>query len=630
MTLLILAYLGGVLTIVSPCILPVLPFVFARAGRPFLRNGLPMLAGMAATFAAVATLAAVGGSWVVEANHYGRITAMALLALFGLALLFPAVSERLTRPLVSLGGRLSEAAGNDSGGATGPSLLLGVATGLLWAPCAGPILGLILTGAALQGANVGASLLLLAYALGAATSLALALLAGGRVFAAMKRTLGAGEWLRRAGGVAVLAGVAVIALGLDTGYLTRISLAGANVVEQGLLDRFGVADGRSTPPAMAPSATGPAMMAAGPSMTGPAMTGPAMTGPAMSGANPGMMMSANPAMMGPAGKAGDGNAALPVEGALPSLSGAVEWLNSPPLTAEGLKGKVVLIDFWTYSCINCLRAIPYVRAWAEKYRDQGLVVIGVHTPEFAFEKRIANVKQAVADLKITYPVAIDNDFAIWRAFNNRYWPAHYFIDAQGRIRHHHFGEGGYDKSEQVIRQLLAETGKSDLDAGALKVSASGAEMASNEKDVRSPETYLGYERAENFVSPGGAAEDVAKDYQSGAPRLNEWGLSGRWTIGKEHAGLDAPDGGVTYRFHARDLHLVLGPGASGKPVRFRVTLDGAPPGADHGGDIDADGNGVATGQRLYQLVRQKGAIRDRTFEIRFLDPGVQVYAFTFG
>ncbi len=360
------------------------------------------------------------------------------------------------------------------------------------------------------------------------------------------------------------------------------------------------------------------------------MSGGAMTGgnPAMMSGNAPAMMSANPAMM--AAKPSGAETGLPVEGTLPSLAGATAWLNAPPLTAESLKGKVVLIDFWTYSCINCLRAIPYVRAWAEKYKDQGLVVIGVHSPEFAFEKRIDNVKQAGADLRIGYPVAVDNDYAIWRAFGNRYWPAHYFIDAQGRIRHHHFGEGGYAESEKVIQQLIAETGRGDVAGGTVSVKAAGAEMASNEADVRSPETYLGYERAENFVSPGGAVEDAASRYEPGMPRLNEWGLAGRWTIGKEHAALDAPDGAITYRFHARDLHLVLAPNADGKPVRFRVTIDGVQPGADHGMDIDAEGNGVVTGQRLYQLIRQSGPIKDRTFEIRFLDAGAQAYAFTFG
>ena len=412
MILFLLAYLGGVLTILSPCILPVLPFVFASAGRPFLRHGLPMLAGMALTFAAIATLAAVGGGWAVEANRYGRIAALVLLAGFGLVLLFPALSERLTRPVVALGNRLSQAADKDGGSSVLAPALLGVATGLLWAPCAGPILGLILTGAALQGASLKTSFLLLAYAAGAATSLALALLAGGRIFAAMKRFLGAGEWIRRGLGAAVLAGVVAIAFGFDTGFLTRVSLGNTAALEQGLVDKL--RQGISNPqPRASVVMDGPAMMQGG-----------------------GMMMAGKPEAEAEAAK-------LPPEGVMPPLSGAVEWLNSPPLTREGLKGKVVLIDFWTYSCINCLRSIPYVRAWAEKYKDQGLVVIGVHTPEFAFEKSVANVKNAVADLKIGYPVAIDSNYAIWRAFGNEYWPAHYFIDAEGRIRHHHFGEGDY-------------------------------------------------------------------------------------------------------------------------------------------------------------------------------------------
>jgi cytochrome c biogenesis protein CcdA/thiol-disulfide isomerase/thioredoxin len=601
MILFLLAYLGGVLTIVSPCILPVLPFVFARADRSFARGGLPLLAGMAATFAVVATLAAVGGGWAVGADEYGRIAAIALLALFGVTLLFPALSDRLTRPVVALGARLSQSA--DQGAGTGgsgilSSLLLGVATGLLWAPCAGPVLGLILTGAALQGASVQTSLLLTGYAAGAATSLALALLVGGRIFAAMKRSLGIGEWIRRGLGAAILAAVAAIALGLDTGFLTRVSLASTASLEQGLLDTFHSA--ANTPPR-------PSVVISG--------------GPAMMSANSALMMKAKPAAQ---------SEELPVEGVMPPLSGAVAWVNTPPLTAEGLKGKVVLIDFWTYSCINCLRAIPYVRAWAEKYKDQGLVVIGVHAPEFAFEKNIENVKKAISDLKISYPVAIDNDYAIWRAFNNQYWPAHYFIDGEGRIRHHHFGEGDYEGSEKVIQQLLEEAGKSNLSAGLVAVNASGAEAAADMNDVQSPETYIGYGRSENLVSPGGSVRDIPHVYAAGTPRLNEWGFAGEWTIGGEHAFLDQEDGSIVYRFHARDLHLVLGPGPDGRPVRFRVTIDGTPPGDSHGTDIDVDGRGVVTGQRLYQLVRQSGAIADHTFEIRFLDPGVQAYAFTFG
>jgi cytochrome c biogenesis protein CcdA/thiol-disulfide isomerase/thioredoxin len=611
MILFLLAYLGGVLTIISPCILPVLPFVFARADQPFVRSGLPLLAGMALTFAAVATLAAVGGGWAVEANQYGRTVAITLLAVFGIILLFPALSDRLTRPLVALGNRLSQSAdeGAKAGGSTVlASLLLGVATGLLWAPCAGPVLGLILTGAALQGASVQTSLLLLAYAAGAATSLALALLVGGRVFTAMKRSLGIGEWIRRGLGAAVLAGVAAIALGLDTGFLTRISLGSTASLEQSLLDKLhpapAVADAQPQSSAIMPG------------------------GPAMRTGNPGIM-SGSPAKTMKA-KPEAQVEELPVEGALPALSGAVEWLNSPPLTRKGLKGKIILVDFWTYSCINCLRAIPYVKAWAEKYKDQGLVVIGVHSPEFAFEKNIDNVKKAVSDLKISYPVAIDSDYAIWRAFGNQYWPAHYSIDVQGRIRHHHFGEGDYDESEQVLQRLLAESGKTNVSSGLVSVNATGAETAPALSDVQSPETYVGYDRAEHFVSPGGMVQNIRHVYRAGMPRLNEWGLSGDWTVSGEHAVLNQKDGSIVFRFHARDLHLVLGPAVDGRPVRFRVTIDGAVPGSNHGTDVDADGQGVVTGRQLYQLVRQSGTITDHTFEIQFLDPGVQAYAFTFG
>jgi cytochrome c biogenesis protein CcdA/thiol-disulfide isomerase/thioredoxin len=597
MTLLVLAYLGGVLTIVSPCILPVLPFVFARADRPFLQSGLPMLVGMATAFAVVATLAAVAGGWVVEANQYGRAIAIALLAIFGLTLVFPNFADRLMAPLVNLGARLSNSAQRDSGTPGShvlPSLLLGVATGLLWAPCAGPVLGLILTGAALKGASVGTTLLLLAYAAGAATSLALALAVGGRLFAAMKRSLGVGEWIRRGLGVAVLIAVIAIAFGLDTGFLTRVSLSGTASLEQSLIDRIS-----------------PASTSAGASM-GPSTV---MTD------EPAMAMNAKP---------GAQEVNLGVEGGFPSLSGAKEWLNSPPLTREELKGKVVLIDFWTYSCINCLRAIPYVRAWAEKYKDHGLVVIGVHTPEFAFERKVSNVRAAVAELKIEYPVPIDNEYKIWRAFDNQYWPAHYFIDAKGRIRYHHFGEGEYDRSERVIQQLLAEAGDEGYSAALVSVTASGAQAAPDDSDVKSPETYIGYNRADNFVSPGGIAEDESHDYASAPLQLNQWSLSGDWTVGAENAALNKQDGRIAYRFHARDLHLVLGPAADNKPIRFRVSIDGAAPGTKHGADIDADGRGVVEGQRLYQLIRQSGAISDRTFEIEFLDPGVQAYAFTFG
>src|SRR4051794_15231085 len=400
MLIILLAYLGGVLTIVSPCILPVLPFVFARADRSFARSTLPLLAGMAVTFAAVATLAAVGGGWAVRANEVGRWAALILLAVFGIALVFPQVSDRLTRPIVALGSRLSERAQTgDAKESIWASLVLGVATGLLWAPCAGPILGIIFTAAALQGASFSTTLLLLAYALGAATSLALALLVGGKVFARMKKSLGASERIRQVLGVLVLVGVAAIALGLDTRVLSKFSSAQTASLESGLARSLGASQSMDS-----------------------------------SSARTGKM----------------GELILPVQGDLPALDGLGPWFNTKPLTRDQLKGKVVLIDFWTYSCINCLRALPYVKAWDEKYRKDGLVIIGVHAPEFAFEREPANVAKAIRDLGIDYPVALDNNYVLWRALKNNYWPAHYFVDAQGRIRYFHHGEGEYDLSERVI------------------------------------------------------------------------------------------------------------------------------------------------------------------------------------
>jgi thiol-disulfide isomerase/thioredoxin len=306
-------------------------------------------------------------------------------------------------------------------------------------------------------------------------------------------------------------------------------------------------------------------------------------------------------------------------------------LNSPPLTASALRGKVVLIDFWTYTCINWLRTLPYVRAWAEKYRDQGMVVIGVHAPEFAFEKSIDNVRSAVKQMRIDYPVAVDNDHVIWRAFDNQYWPALYFIDAQGRIRHHHFGEGAYEQSEMVIQELLAEAGNVEIDRGFVSVDAQGVEAAADWGDLRSEENYVGYARTENFASPGGAALDKPRVYALPARlRLNNWALSGDWTVTNQAAMLNQPQGSIAYRFHARDLHLVMGPTAKGTSVLFRVRIDGQPPGAAHGIDVDEQGNGTVTGQRLYQLIRQPKPINDRQFEIEFLGSGAEIFAFTFG
>jgi thiol-disulfide isomerase/thioredoxin len=321
-----------------------------------------------------------------------------------------------------------------------------------------------------------------------------------------------------------------------------------------------------------------------------------------------------------------------VEGEVPSFSGATLWLNSPPLTAEGLRGKVVVVDFWTYSCINCLRALPFVESWYQKYKDHGLVVIGVHAPEFAFEKDPANVRRAVADLKILYPVALDNDYAIWQAFNNQYWPAHYFIDAAGRVRAHHFGEGNYDESEQIIRTLLSEAGQKDLPPPGMGAEKPvGVQAAADEAHDQSPETYVGYRRAENFASPEGFSQDQLHAYSAPAAlKLNQWALGGSWNVDPEKAVLGNAPGKIVFRFFARDLHLVLGPAADGKPVRYRVTLDGAAPAANHGADTDSKGVGVIDRQRLYQLIRQSGDVREHVFTIEFLDSGVQAYSFTFG
>ena len=574
MLIYLLAFVGGVFTILSPCILPVLPFVFAQADRPFRRSGLPLLLGMALTFSLVATAAAYGGYWVVRLNQGGRYIAMFVFLILGLTLLFPDFAEALTRPLVRAGSRLQGAPTTET--SVSKSFLLGISTGLLWAPCAGPILGLILTGAAIQGPGARSSFLLLSYALGAATSLGIALFAGKKVFATMKHSLRFDIWIRRVLGAAVIIGVVAIALGWDTNLLAKFSFVNTATAEEHLIHALGA-------PKLAPTNA--------------------------SAAEP----------------------VLPDEGPMPELSGAIAWLHSPPLTREQLRGKVVVIDFWTYSCVNCLRALPYTEGWYAKYKDAGLVVIGVHTPEFAFEKERSNVEQAVHDLKISYPVAIDSNYKIWQAFNNEYWPAHYFIDGKGRIRHHHFGEGEYDESERVIQELLKENGAKSLADGTINVTANGAEAAPDLQDTRSPETYIGYNRAEHFASAQLFAQDTRMAYTP-QPRLtlNQWALGGTWKVGPESAVLDSAPGKIVFRFHARDLHLVLGPTKNGKAIRFKVTLDGTAPGDDHGSDADAAGAGTVQGHRLYQLIRQKGAVEDRTFEIEFLDPGVQAFAFTFG
>jgi thiol-disulfide isomerase/thioredoxin len=324
-------------------------------------------------------------------------------------------------------------------------------------------------------------------------------------------------------------------------------------------------------------------------------------------------------------------AELPVEGKLPSLGHATAWLNSEPLSAADLRGKVVLIDFWTYTCINWRRTLPYLRAWEQKYRDSGLVVIGVHTPEFSFEKDIGNVRRVAKNQNVDYPIAMDSDYAIWNAFKNQYWPALYFVDAQGRIRHHHFGEGDYEQSEVIIQQLLAEAGHSSFERQVVSVEGHGAEAGADWRSLRSPEAYVGYARAERFASPGGELLDQPRVYAAPARlKLNELALAGDWTTKKESAVLNKANGKITYGFHARDLHLVMGPAAHGASVRFRVSIDGQPPGASRGVDVDAEGHGTVDEPRMYQLIRQPAPITDRQFEIEFLDPGAEVFVFTFG
>jgi thiol-disulfide isomerase/thioredoxin len=319
------------------------------------------------------------------------------------------------------------------------------------------------------------------------------------------------------------------------------------------------------------------------------------------------------------------------EGQLPGFDGATGWLNSPPLTTADLGGKVVLVDFWTYTCINWLRTLSYVRAWAEKYHDPGVVTVGVHTPEFPFERDVDNVRQAAKDMRIEYPIAIDSDYGVWRAFSNHYWPAVYIADTQGRIRHHQFGEGRYEECERVIQRLLRQTGVEDAGDGLVSVAADGLEAQADWTNLASPETYLGYEQTQNFASPGGVAFDRPRTYATpDSLRLNQWALSGDWTIQSGASVLNRADGSIAYRFHARDLHLVLRPRERGISVPFRVLIDGEPPGDAHGLDVDEQGGGIVAQPRLYQLVRERGSITDRTFQIAFLEPGIEAYVFTFG
>lgn len=560
MLIVFVAFLGGGLTVLSPCILPVLPFLFARGGRSFRSETLPMLTSMALAFTAVTSLAAVSGAWAVTLNVSARYAAMALLALFGLALLLPRVAERLARPLVRLGERISS---GTTASRLAP-LALGVGTGLLWAPCAGPILGVLLASAALNGPGLGTSMLLLAFAAGAGSALALAWWFGRGATGALRRVLPAADRLRRVAGAAVLAGVAVPALGLDTSILTRIPTPATTALEQKLVERV---DAKS---------------------------------------------------------AAD-------QGPLAALSGATGWINSPALDADSLRGKVVLVNFWTYSCINCLRTLPYLRAWAEKYRDAGLVIVGVHTPEFAFEKSPANVRRAIADLGIAYPVATDNNFAVWRGFRNQSWPAFHFVDSQGRLRQQVAGEHAYERSERMIQALLAEAGQTPPAGEPVRPQGHGTQAAPDIASLFSGESYVGYERATSFASGTRLQKDREALYTPpGWLRSGEWALAGQWRVEAERVVGVRSQARILHRFRARDLHMVLGPAPDGRPVRFRVLLDGKPAGVDHGSDTNARGEGVVDRQKLYQLIRQRSPGHEHLFEIEFLDEGAEAYAFTFG
>ena len=397
-------------------------------------------------------------------------------------------------------------------------------------------------------------------------------------FSAMKRLSSFEIWSRRALGVAVIVGVVAIAPHRATNVLTKFSFMNTARAEEHLIGAFHLGK--------------PAVLTA---------------------------------------SAQEAQIALADEGPVPDLGGAVGWLNTAPLNRTSLRGKVVLVNFWTYTCINSLRPLPYVKSWAAKYKDAGLVVIGVHTPEFSFEKERVNVGNAVRALKVTYPVAIDSNRGIWQAFDNKYWPAQYLIDGNGRIRYHYFGEGDYGKVERIIQELLKENGATGLDGSTVGISADGVEAAASIGNERSPETYVGYRRAERFASPERLAHDSRKTYSPpGRPFLNQWGLSGSWNVGAESAVLQAAPGKIVFRFHSRDLHLVLSPTKDGRPVRFKVTLNGTAPGDNGGADSALDGTGEVREPRLYQLIRQKGEIEDRTFEIELLDPGVQAFVFTFG
>lgn len=572
MSLIFLTFCAGLLTILSPCILPVLPFVFASAQKSFVRGGLPLLLGMSITFSSLSALAIIGGEWVVQANQWGRYLALGLLTLFGSALLFPQLSEKLFSPVAALGNKFGMAPLNDGGPRFLSSFMMGVSTGLLWAPCAGPILGLVLTGAAVQKSLSTSIGLLLSYSLGASTSLALALVSGSRFLGSMKKVLGVDQVIKKVIGALVLVGVIIIAFGFDRTVLNSIAKVETAALENKLLSHFG----QGMPENIAELDTK--------------------------------------------------SSELPVLAAgYPEFPTSLTWKNSKALTTSELKGKVVLIDFWTYSCINCIRTLPYVKAWSEKYKDQGLVVIGVHTPEFGFEKVESNVENALKDLGITYPVVLDNDYLIWNGFHNRYWPAHYFIDKQGRLRHQHFGEGQYEESELVIQTLLAEGGTPVAQKTKLTPTLSSAPSF-----AITPETYLGLGKTQTLKTNPNPKEDRNIKYEKIKNlALNEWSVVGNWILGDTSIKSSGRGSKLLLKFQAQDVFVVLG---SNKATDFKLLLDGKPPGPWHGEDVSEGGEGRVQSHKLYRLLNltPELAPKPHQLEIEFKDGGAEAYSFTFG
>lgn len=570
MSLFILAYLAGIITIITPCILPILPLVAAQSLGAARRA--PALIGLAAAFALVGSLGAVAADWAADANQIGRRVALVGLALFGVGLLSPSFAAWAFRPLVDAGARLARWAAIPSSPNL-RSLASGFATGLIWSPCAGPILGLVLSGAVLHGPGLETTTLLFAFGLGAATALGVALSLGRRLLSTVRSSFKWHEAARRAVGAASLASVLVIALEIDTSLLQPLSQGVTANLENRLIDVArepmsflgGIAWAASMPPSP-----------------------------------------------------------------LNAIRKHAVWLNAAPMDGKVLAGRVVVVNFWTYSCINCLRALPYVKRWDARYGSQGLTVIGVHAPEFAFERERENVVRAIQRQGVRYPVVLDNDFRIWRAFRNSGWPATFVVAPDGTIAFESVGEGDYDRVEEVVRQLLAKRASVPAPGGKL-LASQGEQMAADWASLRSPETYLGTAKQERFLWSGlfGHAGIGGYHHADKLP-LNYWSLSGHWAAWPEYVALREAHGSIRYRFQARDLHLVMGVREGGPPVRFRIKIDGKAPAADRGADVDEKGEGVVNSYRLYQLARQHGVPAGRTLEIEFLDSGVQAYAFTFG